>query len=101
MNDSELDQLLASMHAPPPPPGFQREVWLRIDAAESAGWKSAVSRTIHRVLDLLTMPPVAVATCTAMILVGSWFGMNLETASGGGQTAYVQSVSPFLSAHHR
>ena len=100
MNDSELDQLLKDTHATVPlPADFQRDVWFRIEAAEANGWKPRASRALERLLGFFALPPVAVATCTAMVAVGAWFGLQPQGSSQPSEIAYAQSVSPFAHNH--
>jgi hypothetical protein len=100
MNDSELDQLLKDTNATVPlPADFQRDVWFRIEAAEANGWKPRANRMLERFLGFFALPPVAVATCTAMVMVGAWFGLESGKPGPAGQVAYVRSISPFAQAH--
>lgn len=100
MNDLELDQLLKETNISDlPDASFQRDVWFRIEAAESNGWKPRVNRILERFLGVFALPPVAVATCTAMIAVGAWFGLEAGNSSPAGKVAYVQSISPFAQTH--
>lgn len=100
MNDSQLDQLLKDACPPvAPPQDFQRDVWLRIAATETIGWKPRVALILERFLGVFTLPPVAVATCTAMVALGAWCGLQSDHPTPSGDVTYIQSVSPF--AHHR
>lgn len=100
MNDSELDQLLKSCDTPPTVPvEFARDVWSRIEAAELTGWKPRADRLLARFLGLFALPPVAVATCTAMVALGAWLGLQPETSSPSTEVSYIQSVSPFAQNH--
>ena len=100
MNDSQLDQLLKeAWPTVPPPPGFQRDVWSRIETLETTGWKPRVVRILDRFFGFFTVPPVALATCTAMVALGAWCGLQPDHAAPSGDVAYIQSVSPF--ARHR
>ena len=100
MNDSELDQLLKDTHATVPlPADFQRDVWFRIEAAEANGWKPRASRALEKFLGFFALPPVAAATCTAMVLAGAWLGLNAGKPGPVGEIAYAQSVSPFAHNH--
>jgi hypothetical protein len=100
MNDSELDRLLKAANTPAmPPAGFQHDVWSRIEAEEMNDWKNRASRMMERFLGFFALPPVAVATCTAMVLAGVWFGMAAGKPGPAGEVAYVQSISPFAHAH--
>ncbi len=100
MNDSDLDQLLKDCGTPlATPPGFMRDVWLRVETAESATWKALATRLTERVLGMIALPPVAVATCTAMVVVGAWLGMQPAASSPASEVAYIQSVSPFAQSH--
>lgn len=100
MNDIELDQLLRAVGAPTmPPASFQRDVWLRIEAGESIGWKPHLNRIASRFFDFFALPPVAVASCAAMVLVGVWFGTESARTNQSDEVAYVQSISPFAHTH--
>jgi len=104
MNDSELDQLLRSSSPDiRPPNGFQQEVWLRVAVADAAAWQPSMSRLLQRFLDMVAMPPVAVATCVALVLAGVWFGLRTESPNSGasGEMAYVESISPFFHKHRK
>ena len=102
MNDSELDQLLEDcdpglkMH-----PGFQREVWLRIETAESIGWKPAIRRLYGRIAEGLALPPVAVATCAAAVLAGIFLGVMPGRSGVSDEKAYLRSISPFVQTTRR
>lgn len=100
MNDSELDQLLQATSANVPlPTGFQREVWSRIETADADALKPRISRFIERFLGYFALPPVAVATCTAMVLAGAWFGLQSKDAAPVDKLAYIESISPFAHTH--
>ncbi|HSP42909.1 MAG TPA: hypothetical protein VLO11_08565 [Luteolibacter sp.] len=102
MNDSELDQLLknsdpgAGMH-----PGFQREVWLRIQTSQSQGWKPAIRRFYERIAESLTLPSVAAATCAAAVLAGVVLGLMPGKSDVSDDSAYLRSVSPFVQTARR
>jgi len=102
MNDSELDQLLKNCDTPvTTPAGFSRDVWLRIEATElSPAWKPRADRLLERVLGWFALPPVAVATCTAMVALGTWFGLQPARSNPSTELSYIQSVSPFAGNHH-
>jgi hypothetical protein len=100
MNDSELDQLLKASRAPvPPPASFQRDVWLRVEAAECAGWNAGAHRLLERLLGFFALPPVAIATSLATVLIGAWFGLKSVPANPPDEVAYMQSISPFAHTH--
>lgn len=100
MNDNELDQLLHETEPQmTPPAGFQRDVWRRIESIESTKWRLTANLKLRRLWDLLTSPPVAVATCAVMIALGTWAGLKTETSHPGSELAYLRSVSPFLRTH--
>lgn len=99
MNDSRLDQLLKDCRPPVQvPAGFTRDVWLRIETAETAGWRPRAARLLERLLGVFALPPVAVATCAAMVVVGAWIGLLPEKSDPATEMAYIQSVSPFAHA---
>lgn len=100
MNDFDLDQLLKDGAAPlPVPAGFQRDVWLRIETAEASAWQPRAARLLERLFGVFALPPVAVATCTAMVAVGAWFGLQPRNDQPPSEVAYIQSVSPFAHLH--
>ena len=100
MNDSELDQLLKDCRPPvQAPAGFKRDVWLRIETAESTAWKPRAARLLERLLGVFAVPPVAVATCAAMVVAGVWCGLQPQKSEPASEMAYIQSVSPFAHAH--
>ena len=100
MKDSELDQLLKDCGTcVRPPAGFQRNVWLRIETSEATGRLARMYRVLDRGLAFFTLPPVAVATCTAMVAVGAWFGLQQNGTPPSAEIAYIQSVSPFSETH--
>lgn len=100
MNDLELDQLLKETDSfGIPPASFQRDVWIRIKATESSGWKPRAIRHLERFFGVFALPPVAVATCTAMIALGVWIGIESADSKADGKVAYVESISPFAQTH--
>jgi hypothetical protein len=97
MKDSELDQLLKdSDPGLRTPPGFRREVWLRVETSESSGWKPAILRLFNRLFEGIALPPVAAATCAAAVLAGVLLGLEPGKSAVSDDSAYVQSVSPFV-----
>ena len=97
MKDSELDQLLkASDPGLSMPPGFRREVWLRIETSEATGWKPAFRRFFSRLIVSFASPPVAAATCAAAVLAGVLLGVMPGKSAVSDDSAYVQSISPFV-----
>jgi hypothetical protein len=100
MNDAELDRLLDSTRINVTPhAGFQREVWLRIEAVEAASWKPHIKRMAERFFNWLALPPVAVATCSVMLATGIWTGLESGNPAPQGEMAYIQSISPFSQTH--
>ena len=96
MNDSELDQLLRDCGPDlNTPPDFHSKVWQRIESAESATWKPGFTEWLRRLLDGLTLPPVALATCAVTILAGAWLGITGDVSKTPSEIAYVRSISPF------
>ena len=96
MNDNELDQLLKSCDTPATvPAGFNRDVWARIGAAELPP-----NRLLDRLFGWFALPPVAVATCTAMVILGAWLGLQPAHSNPSTELSYIQSVSPFADHHH-
>jgi hypothetical protein len=102
MKDSDLDQLLKDCVTPvTPSASFTRDVWLRVEATELDTWQVRADRVMERFLGLFALPPVAVATCAAMVVVGAWFGLNPAQSARSAELAYIQSVSPFSQSPHR
>ena len=100
MNDSRLDQLLRSAGTPiQTAEGFQRDVWFRIEAAETQGFKPRIDEILERFLGFFALPPVAITTCAAMVIVGAWFGLEAGKSNPAGEVSYVQSISPFFKPH--
>ena len=100
MNDFELDQLIRAVDTPTPPPAsFQRDVWFRIKAEEANSWRPHLKRIVGSFFAFFTLPPVAVASCAAMVLAGVWFGAVTASTSQSDEVAYVQSISPFANTH--
>jgi hypothetical protein len=96
MKDNELDQLLKAAVAPSRvPASFQREVWIRIAAEESMTYGFNLKRMLNGFLDLFAVPKIAVATCSAMILVGSLLGIVSVRTDLPSELSYVESISPF------
>ena len=58
------------------------------------------NRLLARLLDWFALPPVAVATCTAMVALGAWFGLQPARSNPSTELSYIQSVSPFAGSHH-
>ena len=100
MNDAELDSLLR--HARNADPGlkmnreFRKNVWLRIETAESAAWTHSIRRFCSRIAECLTLPAVAAGTCAAAVITGLLLGSLDERADAGNEAAYLHSVSPFV-----
>lgn len=100
MNDSELHQLLKAAGSPvQPAAGFKRDVWSRIEAADETARNRGFSRTLERFFGIFALPPVAVATCTVMVLAGAWFGLESASQHPASEIGYVQSISPFAQTH--
>jgi len=98
MNDLELDRLLDSARSSVTlPPGFQRDVWLRIETAEEEAWSPRL--VVERFFNWLALPPVAFAACGVMLAAGIWAGFETGKPSQRGEVAYIQSVSPFARTH--
>lgn len=98
MKDSELDQLLRTQNVSAPlPAGFERDVWSRIESLESD--RGVFRTSLERFLGFFALPPVAAATCAAMVMAGVWLGLNSQVSSPTGNVAYLQSISPFAHNH--
>jgi hypothetical protein len=98
MNDSELDELLRSADQQVPvPESFRHKVWYRIESAslnerKPLAWLDTLFSTLAR-------PVGAVAAVTTVGLLGLWMGAAGVSGGGDSKLAYVESVSPFASAH--
>lgn len=100
MKDLELDKLLELAQVKMVPHGgFQREVWLRIEVAETKGCRPRLSQIAERLFTWLALPPVALATCSLMLAAGVWSGLESGNLAPQGKMAYVQSISPFAQSH--
>lgn len=98
MNDSELDKLLRSAgNELPLPVSFNRTVWQRIEssASESFGFRGWLERVSYQ----LTKPLAATTAVIAMTALGLGLGADSASHPENLKTAYVQSVSPFMSSH--
>jgi hypothetical protein len=103
MNDDQLHLLLRESPAPVSlPASFNREVWARIEAAETTSFRTALSQAWHAWLSALARPAPAFATIAACMLLGGSFGwiQHRETFHRQGELAYVQSINPFLKMDH-
>lgn len=97
MKDIELDQLLKdSDPGLRTPPGFRREVWLRIETSEASDWKTSTRRWLTRFIGSFALPPVAAATCAVAVFAGVALGVMPGKSDVSGDTAYLRSISPFL-----
>jgi hypothetical protein len=102
MNDSELDKLLElAQTGVTPHAGFQREVWMRIEAAEAQPWKQRMKMLAERFLGWLALPPIALATCSVTLAAGIWIGLESGRPTPHGKVAYIRSISPFAQTHSR
>jgi hypothetical protein len=102
MKDSELDQLLKNCDPGlKMPPGFRREVWLRIETSQANAWVPAIRRLFTRVLESFALPPVAAATCAAAVLAGVLLGVMPGKSNVSDDSAYLQSISPFVQSTRR
>lgn len=100
MKDHELDQLLKAADSPPGvPTGFNRDVWLRIESAESTGWMTACARMLERGFGWIARPAAAVVTCSVMLLAGIWLGSVAPNRDVPDKLSYIESVSPFTRPH--
>jgi hypothetical protein len=96
MNNSDLDQLLKNSDPGlKTHPGFQREVWRRIEISENHGWKPVVRRLCVRIAESVASPPVAVATCAASVMIGIFLGVMPDKSGVSDDSAYLHSISPF------
>ena len=96
MNDSQLNDLLKSCGSCPTPQGFASDVWNRIAAEpDSTGVLAFWSRMFTQILDRLSQPIGALATCATFILAGTLIGLSSRPESQSPEVQYIQSVSPF------
>jgi hypothetical protein len=93
-NDNKLQELLrANRPAPSLPPGFQQNVWRRIEDAEAPArpdsWLDALAALILR-------PRFALAAATALVLAGVFLGAveGRQEARHDAQANYLASVAP-------
>lgn len=101
MHDSEFNDLLRSAKAVPPLPGaFQAEVWRRIETAEADSFKLRMRNWVDGIHAMLVRPVAASAAVVLMVSAGLWFGAQVPESVRDPKLAYVESVSPFLQAHH-
>ncbi len=101
MNDSEFDQRLRDSSLPVAVPAtFTRDVWRRVATTDASGWWPRAARLIEPWLGILALPPVAVTTCAATVILGAWFGRTPTPTNPTLEVAYIQSVSPFSHLHH-
>ncbi len=98
MNDSELDNLLrATCDEVPLPPSFNREVWQRIENAESEVPAEII--IFPPVMNRITRPWGAVAGIAAMVTLGLWLGAATVPETKDAKQAYAESISPFAHGH--
>ena len=105
MNDrqpDELDNLLREWRVTEPlPPRFQERVWRRIESANPRGvtlWELFKTWTEQT----FTRPAVAVAYVTALVMIGTVFGVRQAQAKSTRvqdqlEARYVQSIDPYQS----
>lgn len=100
MNDSEFDDLLRTARgADPLPASFRQGVWHRIESAavdtpHGAAWLRAAASVLLR-------PWGAVASVTATVALGLWFGVASIPDRQETKVAYAESISPFAHPHRK
>ena len=89
----DLSKLLRSWQPEVPEPAdFTRNVWRRIELAESSR-RSSFRSWYETVLVLLSRPRIAVATAMVAAFAGAAVGSG--TAHSDNATAYLRSVNPY------
>jgi hypothetical protein len=89
----DLSKLLRSWQPEVPEPAdFTRNVWRRIELAESSR-RSSFRSWYETVLDLLSRPRIAVAT--AMMAAFAGVAVGTRAAHSDNATAYLRSVNPY------
>ena len=95
-DDADLRRILHEAHPPVElPPGFQRAVWRRIEAA---GRESATGGSwLESLLAKLLRPAFAMAAITVLAIAGAGVGTRAAQSELNDQARarYVSSVSPF------
>ena len=94
IQDTKLSALLRESRVSPSlPPGFQENVWRRIEnveaQAESVSWLDALAALVLR-------PRIALATASVLVVAGALFGAregNL-VANQTAQQQYIAAVAP-------
>ena len=96
--DAKLRGLLREARATPElPPGFERNVWRRIERAEAPqqrAWLEIVAAWFLR-------PRLAVSGLAAVMILGAALGTfsNAASARDSARVRYVTSVDPFQKGH--
>jgi hypothetical protein len=89
----DLSKLLGSWQAEVPEPAdFTRNVWRRIELAESSR-RSSFRSWYENVLILLSRPRIAVAMAILAVFAGALAGSGV--AHSDNATAYLRSVNPY------
>ncbi len=96
MNDDQLHRVLrdhpAHVHLPK---AFNREVWGRIEAADSISVCACAKLLCRRMLSMLARPCFGAAALAACVLAGGWLGLSTVKPSPEAEALhYVQSIRP-------
>lgn len=98
MNDSELDELLRSANREVPvPASFRHSVWQRIESAALDEKRPLM--WLERMITALARPAGAITAVSVFGLLGLWLGFASVRDQANIKLSYVESVSPFASAH--
>lgn len=101
MNDDELHSLIRQTQPQPEfKASFQREVWVRIAAAEQYSWSARWQRWSRELFLWVARPAPALATVTVTLALGLGLGgITAPDDSAAIRAAYVASINPLKAGH--